>query len=106
MPKRWPRIPKIAELDVADTTEVKEAAITGRDIAVVVLFLLQPIAALVLVTGLGMGTPATAATMIIMAIVIGLVHGFNGDQIGGAFAKGTAWPSWASSSAWPPASAQ
>ncbi|MCI8653662.1 MAG: YfcC family protein [Angelakisella sp.] len=79
-----------AELDVADTTEVKEAAITGRDIAVVVLFLLQPIAALVLVTGLGMGTPATAATMIIMAIVIGLVHGFNGDQIGGAFAKGTA----------------
>lgn len=77
------------ELDTG-STEVKEASITGRDIAVVVLFLLQPIVALILVTGLGMGTPATAATMIIMAIIIGLVHGFNGDQIGGAFAKGTA----------------
>lgn len=77
------------ELDTG-STEVKEASITGCDIAVVVLFLLQPIVALILVTGLGMGTPATAATMIIMAIIIGLVHGFNGDQIGGAFAKGTA----------------
>lgn len=77
------------ELDTG-STEVKEASITGCDIAVVVLFLLQPIVALILVTGLGMGTPATAATMIIMTIIIGLVHGFNGDQIGGAFAKGTA----------------
>lgn len=77
-------------LDAGDSGEGKEATITYRDIAVVVLFLLQPIVALVLVTGLGMGTSATAATMIIMAILIGFVYGFSADQIGGAFAKGTA----------------
>ena len=79
-----------AVLDTGNSAEVKEATITGRDVAVVVLFLLQPIVALILVTGLGMGTGATAATMILMAILIGFVYGFNADQIGGAFAKGTA----------------
>lgn len=84
-PSEW-----YGEVDHSDDSMVKEVHLSKRSVAVVVLFLLQPIIGLVLVSGFGMGNGALVASMLILAVVVGLVHGFSLDEIGNSFAKGTA----------------
>ena len=80
----------LGECSDTDTSLVKAVDLDKRSVAAVVLFLLQPIAGIVVVSILKMGNGALVATMLLFAIAIGLVKGFSFDQIGNSFAKGTA----------------
>lgn len=84
-PSEW-----LADTAVNGESAVKEVELDKRSVAAVILFLLQPIAGILVVSVFKMGNGALVATMILFAIVIGLVKGFSFDQIGNSFAKGTA----------------
>ena len=84
-PSEW-----LAETAINGESAVKEVELDKRSVAAVILFLLQPIAGILVVSVFKMGNGALVATMILFAIVIGLVKGFSFDQIGNSFAKGTA----------------
>lgn len=55
---------------------------------VVVLFLLQPIVSLILVSVIGEPRGAMVAVMLIWAFLCGKIKGLSTDEIGGRFAKG------------------
>ncbi len=73
-----------------DDSAIKEVQLDKRSMWGTILFLIEPVLALICVNGLGIGQNAIVSVCIIMSIVIGFVMGFNMDQIGNAFAKGTA----------------
>lgn len=73
-----------------EQSAVKEVALDMRSVVAVVLFLLQPIVGILVVSVLKMGNGALAASQLLIAILIGLVKKFSFDKIGNAFAKGTA----------------
>ncbi len=64
--------------------------ITTPELITDILFLLQPIVALILVSVLKLGNGAIVAEAIILAIVIGFIHGYSMDRIGKEFAGGVA----------------
>ena len=69
---------------------LKEVALDMRSVIAVILFLLQPIVGILIVSVFKMGNGALAASQLLIAILIGLVKKFSFDKIGNAFAKGTA----------------
>ena len=73
-----------------EQSAVKEVALDMRSVVAVVLFLLQPIVGILVVSVFKMGNGALAASQLLIAILIGLVKKFSFDKIGNAFAKGTA----------------
>ena len=79
----------VPDLDT-QTDAVEEKTVSTQDILTVVIFLLQPICALILVTGMKMGNGALVALQIILAIVIGMIHKYDMDKTGKTFAQGTA----------------
>lgn len=76
--------------DGSADSEVRKVEIDKRSVIAVVLFLLQPIAVLLMVTVFGFGNGGVVATMLIVSIAIGLVKGLSLDEIGNSFAKGCA----------------
>lgn len=74
---------------VVDDSAVKEVTLSKTSALVVILFLLQPVVSLILVSGMGQGNGATVAVMIIWAFLIGKIKGLTLEDIGNRFAKGT-----------------
>ncbi len=75
-----------ADLETAEDLEVK--ALNPKDLLITVLFFLQFALIIIFNLKLGFGMASSPAVIIPMAVIIGLIHGYNTDQIGNVFAKG------------------
>ena len=67
---------------------LKAVVLSRSSEIVVVLFLLQPIVSLILVSVIGEPRGAMVAVMLIWAFLCGKIKGLSTDEIGGRFAKG------------------
>lgn len=71
-----------------DGSTVKEIILSPTSAIVVVLFLLQPVISLILVSVFKQGYGAMVAVMIIMAFIIGKIKGLSFEDISNRYAKG------------------
>lgn len=97
--KRVARDPKNSILDPAEwypsdveeeTEHLKAASLSRSSILIVVLFLLQPVVSLFLVSVLKQPNGALVAVMLIWAFVCGKIKGLTLEEIGERFSKGCA----------------
>lgn len=95
--KRVAKDPRNSVMDPADWLDqestgaadsLKAVELSRSSAIVVVLFLLQPIVSLILVSVIGEPRGAMVAVMLIWAFLCGKIKGLSTDEIGGRFAKG------------------
>ena len=95
--KRVAKDPRNSVMDPADWLDqastgaadsLKAVELSRSSAIVVVLFLLQPIVSLILVSVIGEPRGARVAVMLIWAFLCGKIKGLSTDEIGGRFAKG------------------
>ena len=93
--KRVAKDPRNSVLDPADWFDESEASDTLKAVSlsrssalVVVLFLLQPVVSLILVSVIGEPRGAMVAVMLIWAFLCGKIKGLSLDDIGARFSKG------------------
>lgn len=95
--KRVAKDPRNSVMDPADWLDqestgaadsLKAVELSRSSAIVVVLFLLQPIVSLILVSVIGEPRGAMVAVMLIWTFLCGKIKGLSTDEIGGRFAKG------------------
>ncbi len=74
--------------DLEDSGPMEAKELNGKDLLITILFFLQFALIIIFNLKLGFGMASFPAIMIPMAIIIGLINGYNTDQIGNIFAKG------------------